>query len=122
MTFMFFGFGRVFKRYEGGNWIWLMPKYGEYPLGCIRLKPLAVKAAFNAATWALLLIFCFFNCEIKCSGGWKYLHVSLEHLPFIKSTHTMTNEFSASIGQLAGGCASWHSDADFGQLPFWKSL
>lgn len=65
----------------------------------------AAAAAAAAATSALLLIFCFLSCETRCSGGWKYLHVSREHLPLTKSTHTVTSEFSVSRGQCAGGCA-----------------
>lgn len=113
--------------------ICLCKRYGLYELPnwvcCIELNDLAcdndgarLPVANAAAVIALLAILSFFSCATRCSGGWKYLHVSREHLPFIKSTHTMTSEFSWSTGHVDGGWACSQSAASFLHELFWKSL
>ncbi len=86
--------------------------------GFINVDVLTAAAAAAAAA-ALFDTFNFFKWETRCSGGWKYLHVSRLHLPLIKSTHTITKVLSLSNGQFGGGCANWHSLAVFLQIPFW---
>ncbi len=81
----------------------------------------AAAAAAAAAEAALFDSFNFFKWATRCSGGWKYLHVSRLHFPLIKSTQTITRVLSLSNGQFVGGCANWHSLAVFWHTPFWKS-